>query len=58
MKKLELGQFSDEELEELADEDVQGGTTWSCALVTAGLTVISSQTCPTSRCTQRCKPRR
>ncbi|GAA3686501.1 hypothetical protein FB459_1011 [Yimella lutea] len=47
---LELGRYSDEELFELAEGDVHGGTTWSCAITT----LISSQTCPTTACTDSC----
>lgn len=47
---LELGRYSDEELLELADGDVHGGTTWSCVVVT----FLSYQTCPTTACTDSC----
>ncbi len=50
MENLELGQYSDADLEELVDGDVHGGTTWSCAIVT----LVSAMTCPTTKCTTYC----
>lgn len=48
--ELELGRYTDEDLLELAEGDVHGGTTWSCLIVS----LISSQTCPTTACTDSC----
>ncbi|MGL5867326.1 MAG: class II lanthipeptide, LchA2/BrtA2 family [Dermatophilaceae bacterium] len=47
---LELGRYSDDELLELAEGDVHGGSTWSCLLVS----LISTQTCPTTACSDSC----
>ncbi|MDE9364928.1 class II lanthipeptide, LchA2/BrtA2 family [Luteipulveratus sp. YIM 133132] len=49
-QNLELGRYTDEELLEVADGDVHGGTTWACATVT----LVSAMTCPTTSCTDRC----
>lgn len=50
MEGLEMGRFSDDDLEEMVDGDVHGGTTWVCATVT----LISAIGCPTTRCTETC----
>lgn len=53
-EELELGRYSDEELLELAEGDVHGGTGWSCAIITVISGYISTETCPTTACTDRC----
>lgn len=51
---LELGRYSDEELLELADGDVHGGTGIFCSASAAISVYVSSNTCPTTACTSRC----
>lgn len=52
-KKLELGRYSDEELVEITAGDAHGGGTPSVVLsVISGY--VSTQTCPTTACTDEC----
>ncbi|MBC7593383.1 class II lanthipeptide, LchA2/BrtA2 family [Cryobacterium sp. Sr3] len=58
IKNLELGRYTDNELLELTEGDVHGGTTVFCvasvALATWAASFVSDNTCPTTACTTRC----
>ncbi|MFI9238912.1 class II lanthipeptide, LchA2/BrtA2 family [Streptomyces sp. NPDC053079] len=49
-----LGRYDEAELVELGEADAYGGTAWACAGVTAGVTIVSSALCPTTKCTSKC----
>ncbi|NML55593.1 hypothetical protein HHL19_13575 [Streptomyces sp. R302] len=57
MEKMQadvLGGYDEFELVEMGEADVYGGTTWSCAVVTAVATLVSASACPTTKCTSQC----
>ncbi|MEU4062811.1 class II lanthipeptide, LchA2/BrtA2 family [Streptomyces wedmorensis] len=57
MEKIQadvLGGYDEFELVEMGEADVYGGTTWSCAIVTAVATLVSASACPTTKCTSQC----
>lgn len=54
-KNLELGRYSDEELLELAEGDVHGGSSPACITTVTTVTVPSAMDlCPTTACTDSC----
>ncbi|WP_419996281.1 class II lanthipeptide, LchA2/BrtA2 family [Streptomyces boninensis] len=49
-----LARYDELELIELGEADAHGGSTWACAIATAASAVVTTELCPTTKCTSKC----
>ena len=53
-QELELGKYSESDLIELTDENINGGTTPASPYIATVIAFVSENTCPTTACTRAC----
>lgn len=51
---LELGKYLESDLLEITEDEVNGGVTPVTPYISAGITWVSKETCPSTACTRAC----